>query len=99
MMKTNDTYTPHSIDTNDVVLPEELVQLSEQIAENVHEVWAKSRMKEGWTYGEQCDDKKKQTPCLVPYNELPEEEKEYDRNTSQETLKVILKLGFNISKG
>ena len=99
MMKTNDTYTPHPIDTNDVVLPEELVQLSEQIAENVHEVWAKSRMKEGWTYGEQRDDKKKQTPCLVPYNELPEEEKEYDRNTSQETLKVILKLGFNISKG
>lgn len=98
-MKTNDTYTPHPIDTNDVVLPEELVQLSEQIAENVHEVWAKSRMKEGWTYGEQRDDKKKQTPCLVPYNELPEEEKEYDRNTSQETLKVILKLGFNISKG
>ena len=99
MMKTNYTYTPHSIDTNDVVLPEELVQLSEQIAENVHEVWAKSRMKEGWTYGEQRYDKKKQTPCLVPYNELPEEEKEYDRNTSQETLKVILKLGFNISKG
>ena len=98
-MKTNDTYTPHPIDTNDVVLPEELVQLSEQIAENVHEVWAKSRMKEGWTYGEQRDDKKKQTPCLVPYNELPEEEKEYDRNTSQETLKVILKLGFKISKG
>ena len=99
MMKTNDTYTPHPIDTNDVVLPEELVQLSEQIAENVHEVWAKSRMKEGWTYGKQRNDKKKQTPCLVPYNELPEEEKEYDRNTSQETLKVILKLGFNISKG
>ena len=99
MMKTNDTYTPHPIDTNDVVLPEELVQLSEQIAENVHEVWAKSRMKEGWTYGKQRNDKKKQTPCLVPYNELPEEEKEYDRNTSQETLKVILKLGFKISKG
>ena len=99
MMKTNDTYTPHPIDTNDVVLPEELVQLSEQIAENVHEVWAKSRMKEGWTYGKQRNDKKKQTPCLVPYNELPEEEKEYDRNTSQETLKVILKLAFNISKG
>ena len=97
-MKTNNTYIPQPIDTNDVVLPEELVQLSEQIAENVHEVWAKSRMKEGWTYGVQRDDKKKQTPCLVPYNELPEEEKEYDRNTSQETLKVILKLGFNISK-
>ena len=99
IMKTDNTYIPQPIDTNDVELPEELVQLSEMIAENVHEVWARVRMNQGWTYGEHRDDKLKQTPCLIPYNELPEEEKEYDRNTSQETLKVILKLGFNISKG
>ena len=97
-MKTDNTYVPQPIDTNDVELPKELVQLSEMIAENVHEVWARDRMNQGWTYGEQRDDKLKQTPCLIPYNELPEEEKEYDRNTSQETLKVILKLGFKISK-
>ena len=99
IMKTDNTYIPQPIDTNDVELPEELVQLSEMIAENVHEVWARDRMNQGWTYGEHRDDKLKQTPCLIPYNELPEEEKEYDRNTSQETLKVILKLGFKISKG
>ena len=97
-MKTTNTYTPHPIDTNDVELPKELVQLSEMIAENVHEVWARDRIKQGWTYGEQRDDSLKQTPCLIPYNELPEGEKEYDRKTSQETLKVILKLGFRIAK-
>ena len=97
-MKTTNTYTPHPIDTNDVELPKELVQLSEMIAENVHEVWARDRMNQGWTYGEHRDDKEKQTPCLIPYNELPEGEKEYDRKTSQETLKVILKLGFRIAK-
>lgn len=77
-MKTNDTYTPHSIDTNDVVLPEELVQLSEQIAENVHEVWAKSRMKEGWTYGEQRDDKKSRPHASCPTTNCPKRK----RNTT-----------------
>lgn len=74
------------------------MKLSENIAENVHEVWAQSRIAEGWTYGQQRDDAKKEHPCLVPYDELPEIEKEYDRNTSQETLKVIMKLGFKMLK-
>lgn len=95
-MKT--AYIPQPIFTDDVVLSPEIMELSERIAENVHEVWAQSRMAEGWTYGPVRDDVKKQHPCLVPYDELPEIEKEYDRNTSQETLKVILKLGFSIEK-
>ncbi len=90
------TYTPHPISTKDVTLSPEIMKLSEKIAENVHEVWAQSRMDEGWTYGPVRDDTKKEHPCLVPYNELPEIEKEYDRHTSQETLKVIMKLEFNI---
>lgn len=89
-------YTPHPISTEDVTLPPEVLELSERIAENVHEVWAQSRISEGWTYGPVRDDAKKQHPCLVPYDELPEFEKEYDRNTSQETLKMIMKLGLKI---
>ncbi|MBR5481601.1 MAG: hypothetical protein IKU85_07920 [Bacteroidaceae bacterium] len=92
----NDQYIPNPISTDDVTLSPEILELSEKIAENVHEVWAQSRIAEGWTYGPQRDDTKKEHPCLVPYNELPEVEKEYDRNTSQETLKVIMKLGFRI---
>ena len=91
-----DKYIPNPISTNDVTLSSEILELSEKIAENVHEVWAQSRIAEGWTYGPQRDDTKKEHPCLVPYNELPEIEKEYDRHTSQETLKVIMKLGFKI---
>lgn len=91
-------YTPRPIDTNDVVLPEELNILAEKIAENVHEVWSAGRMNDGWTYGEQRDDAAKKHPCLVPYSELTEVEKDYDRRTSQETIKLILKLGFKISK-
>ncbi len=89
-------YTPAPIDTTDVILPDELLALTEQIAENVHDVWAISRIKEGWTYGPMRDNVAKTTPCLVPYNELPEEEKAYDRNTALETLRLITKLGYKI---
>ncbi len=91
-------YTPQPIDTTDVKLPAELEQLVEEMSKNVHEVWAETRIKQGWTYGERRNDELKTHPCLVPYNELPEEEKEYDRNTSIGTLKLIMKLGFEIRR-
>lgn len=89
-------YTPQPIDTKDVMLPQELNELAEEIAKNVHEVWSAGRIADGWTYGEERNDALKQHPCLVPYEELSEEEKDYDRKTSQETLKLIMKLGFKI---
>ena len=91
-------YIPEPMDLSFVDLPESLIQLSERIAENVHEVWAKARIDEGWTYGEKRDDIHKKHPCLVPYDELPEEEKEYDRNTAMNTIKMVKKLGFRIEK-
>ena len=91
-------YIPQPIDTSDVMLPKELEPLVEEMAKNVHEVWAETRIKQGWTYGKQRNDELKTHPCLVAYEELPESEKEYDRNTSIEALKLIVKLGFSISK-
>ena len=91
-------YTPKPVDTSSVTIPEELMLLSEQIAENVHENWSAGRIAEGWTYGEVRDGAKKTTPCLVPYIELPENEKEYDRQTAFETLKLIIALGYKIEK-
>ena len=98
-MKTeNNTYTPHPVDTSDVELSEELLELREAIAENVHDIWSQGRLRDGWTYGPVRNDVIKQNPCLVPYEELPESEKEYDRNTAMETLKTIIKLGWRIEK-
>ena len=91
-------YIPSPADTQGVNLPEDLLPLIEEMAKNVQEVWSQNRMKDGWTYGPVRDDSNKKHPCLIPYEELPESEKEYDRATSQETLKLILSLGFNISK-
>ena len=93
-----ETYIPQPIDTNDVVLPEELSQLAEEMAKNVHEIWAETRIAQGWTFGSERNDAEKKHPCLVPYEELPEEEKVYDRNTSIETLKFIVSNGYEIRK-
>ena len=91
-------YMPRPMDTTEVMLPEELESLVEQMARNVHEVWAQGRIEQGWTYGEERNDEKKTHPCLIPYEQLPEIEKEYDRHTAISTLKLVIKLGFNISK-
>ena len=90
------SYLPRPLDAASVVLPSHLVQLTERLAENAHDLWAVQRMKEGWTYGPQRDDRRKLHPCLVPYAELPESEKEYDRQTALGTLKGILRLGCRI---
>ena len=95
-MKKN--YVPQPMDTSDIQLSDELNVLVEQMAKNVHEVWAQSRIEQGWTYGEERNDALKHHPCLVPYEELPEVEKAYDRDTALETLKLICKLGFKISR-
>ena len=95
---TEKRYIPSPADLSGVELPESLNELTELIAENVHEVWAKSRMDQGWKYGEKRDDMEKSHPCLVPYDKLPEREKDYDRNTAMDTLKFVMKLGYDIVK-
>lgn len=91
-------YIPKPIDTSDIVLSDDIMALAEKLAENAHEVWATGRINDGWTYGEQRDDTQKKHPCLIPYSELSESEKEYDRATSLETLKLIIKLGYEIDQ-
>jgi hypothetical protein len=91
-------YKPNPIDTSDVVLNKDLLALCEKLAENTHDVWAVGRIAQGWIYGDKRNDDKKTTPCLVAYSELPENEKEYDRNTVMETIKVMIKMGYKITK-
>ena len=89
-------YQPKPIDTSGVTLPAGLEELTERIAEHVHDIWAEGRIREGWVYGEIKDSVKKTTPLLVPYAELPESEKFYDRSTALETLRLIHTLGYEI---
>jgi hypothetical protein len=91
-------YTPKPIDTDSIKLPEDLLELTEKIAEQVHDVWSAGRIADGWTYGAERNDEKKTHPCLIPYGDLPESEREYDRNTALATLKLIIALGYKIEK-
>ncbi len=91
-------YKPNPVNTDNIKLPEELLALTEMIAENVHDNWAVGRIADGWVYGKVRDDDKKTSPCLIPYSELSESEKEYDRKTAFETLKLIIALGYKIEK-
>lgn len=91
-------YNPKPIDLTDVVLTEDLNELREAIAENAHDVWAIERQAQGWTYGPQRDDFKKETPCMVPYSQLPDSEKLFDRDMAMNTLKLVKKLGYDLIK-
>ena len=91
-------YQPAPLDLSDVVLPESLLALTEAVAENTHEVWSRNRMEEGWTYGPERDDKALKHPGLVPYASLSEGEKDYDRATAMNAIKLIVKLGYRIEK-
>jgi RyR domain len=91
-------YAPQPIDTDEVELPADLRNLTERLAENAHDHWALQRMSEGWRWGETRNDQARTHPNLVPYDELSDSEKEYDRKTAMETLKAILKLGYRIER-
>ncbi len=89
-------YQPQPIDTSSVALPDSMHALRERLAANAHDIWATHRLADGWTWGPARNDVLKQNPCLVPYDELPESEKEYDRAMVDETLKAIVALGYRV---
>lgn len=92
------TYEPKPIDVSDVILEEDVTDLREAIAENAHDIWAIERMQQGWTYGPERNDELKHNPCMVPYSQLPESEKEYDRQMAMQTIKLMKKLGYDLVK-
>lgn len=91
-------YIPRPADTSGVELPTALGELTELLARHVHEVWAQGRMKEGWSYGPERSDADRRHPCLVAYEDLPESERDYDRQTAVQTLRLIVSLGYGIEK-
>ena len=91
-------YEPSPIGLDDVELSEDLSELQEAIAENAHEIWAKNRKDQGWSYGSERNDQKKETPDMIPYCNLPESEKLYDREMAMQTLKLVKKLGWELKK-
>lgn len=92
------TYYLCVISTENISLPDDLDELIHAMAEHKHDVWALTRIKQGWTYGPERNDEFKTHPCLVPYEMLPESEKGCDLVESIETIKYIYSLGYTIKR-
>lgn len=91
-------YNPEPIPTGHISLSDEILNLVEVLAENAHDIWALKRLKDKWTLGPERDDEKRQHPCLVPYQQLPPEEQDYDREMVMESIRAMHALGFTISR-
>ncbi|TRZ10478.1 hypothetical protein HGM15179_016619, partial [Zosterops borbonicus] len=89
-------FTPCPVDTCQIVLPPHLERIREKLAENIHELWALTRIEQGWTYGPIRDDVQRLHPCLLSFHSLPEPERGYNLQMSGETLKTLLALGCHV---
>lgn len=98
--KFNHTFTgmwiPRPLDTSQIVLTPEIERLSEQLARNAHEVWGRQRIRDGWVWGAERNDARREHPSLVPYEQLADGEREYDRQVAMETVKALIALGARV---
>jgi len=86
------------IDTSGIELPADISLLLERLAQHNHDVWANQRLADGWTWGPERNDEARRHPDLVPYEQLTESARQYDRNAATETLKAIIALGYRIER-
>jgi len=91
-------HKPAAVGTSSVDLSMDLRELAEFLAKNSHRHWSKRRLSEGWRFGPTPDYANKEHPNLVPYEDLPDSEKSYDRSAAIETLRAIISLGYRIEK-
>lgn len=91
-------YNPEPIPTEHIALSDEILELVELLAENAHDIWAAERLRDGWTYGPERDDQARRHPCLLPYSQLPERERDYDRAMVTGSVRAILAFGFTITR-
>lgn len=92
-------YEPHPIDLSNIKIDDSLIKDLEKIAKNIHETWAMQRKLRGWEYGEIYDEAERKHPCMREYEDLPELEKDMDRETVTQTVKMLLWMGYHIEKG
>ncbi|XP_030130376.4 ryanodine receptor 3 isoform X2 [Taeniopygia guttata] len=89
-------YKPAPLDLSEVKLLPSQEFLVDKLAENAHNVWAKDRIKQGWTYGIQQDLKNKRNPRLVPYALLDERTKKSNRDSLREAVRTFAGYGYSI---
>mmetsp|Transcript_41463 Transcript_41463/g.66631 ORF Transcript_41463/g.66631 Transcript_41463/m.66631 type:complete len:1976 (+) Transcript_41463:29-5956(+) len=92
------TFVPNPLNTDRAFLNAGLVKLATELARNTHNVWAKAKVENGWTYAKTRDDTNKKHSDLLPYDDLTEGSQQYNLDVSVETLKVVISLGYSIEQ-
>jgi len=87
-------YTPKPVLMEKSELSSEIQELIEKLAENAHDIWAEGKIRNGWEFGEELDKDTKKHPNLVPYSELSEQDKDYDREMVIGTISYLVKNNF-----
>ncbi|XP_034105533.1 ryanodine receptor isoform X9 [Drosophila albomicans] len=87
-------YKPAPLDLSAVTLTPKLEELVDQLAENTHNLWARERIQQGWTYGLNEDSENHRSPHLVPYSKVDEAIKKANRDTASETVRTLLVYGY-----
>lgn len=89
-------YKPAPLDLGAIILTPRMEELVDQLAENTHNLWAKERIQQGWTYGLNEDPDLHRSPHLVPYSKVDDAIKKANRDTASETVRTLLVYGYNL---
>ncbi|XP_030255117.1 ryanodine receptor 2 isoform X5 [Sparus aurata] len=89
-------YKPAPLDLSHIKLTSTQEAMVDKLAENAHNVWARDRIRQGWTYGIQQDVKNRRNPRLVPYVLLDERTKKSNKDSLREAVRTLLGYGYNL---
>ncbi|XP_070929929.1 ryanodine receptor 2 isoform X2 [Macaca nemestrina] len=89
-------YKPAPMDLSFIKLTPSQEAMVDKLAENAHNVWARDRIRQGWTYGIQQDVKNRRNPRLVPYTLLDDRTKKSNKDSLREAVRTLLGYGYNL---
>uniref|UniRef100_A0A8B9LR02 Ryanodine receptor 2b (cardiac) n=1 Tax=Astyanax mexicanus TaxID=7994 RepID=A0A8B9LR02_ASTMX len=89
-------YRPTPVDQSGISLSAGQEALVEALTENEHNLWARERIRQGWSYATQLDVKGKRSPQLVPFSLLEERIKCCSREAARDALGTLLGLGYAV---
>ncbi|MCP9259463.1 Ryanodine receptor 44F [Dirofilaria immitis] len=89
-------FKPHPLDSHGVILDDNVFPLIDALAKNTHNVWAREKIRRGWTFGlnEFVNMNQKRTPHLVPYEVVDQRIKEANRESASEFVKALQLFGI-----
>ncbi|CAF0745111.1 unnamed protein product, partial [Didymodactylos carnosus] len=97
-IKLQEEYEPNPVDITGVSLSPHMEEFVKAYAESVHDQWSYAKIEQGWSYGEQINDKYRQHPNIRPYKTLDRKDQIKIEEPIRDALKAVEKLKFHLEK-